>query len=96
MSDYTFLKEGKYLSCSEDRIGNGPEEFQIVMGYAINPYTGLLDVLTPGRLMSYDERFNFAEAHSIPGRPGAEKDGGFFSQNLRHYRRPSICCCLRV
>ncbi len=67
---HIFKDDGHYLSCSEDKIGGGPGEYSIMMGYTWNPYNNLIEIITPNAFLSYDFEFNMVKSSSIPTKIG--------------------------
>lgn len=63
---HIFSAEGKYLSNSSSKIGQGPGEYSILMGYSWNPYSKMIEILTPDRLLFYDIDFNFKKSCAVP------------------------------
>lgn len=71
-----FDKTGKFVSSSEDKIGNGHEEYSIVMGYSYNPYNQSIEILTPIHLLTYDMNFNLLKKVKLPTKIANSKDSG--------------------
>lgn len=63
---FVFDSDGHYRSSSKQVRGQGPGEYSIYMGYSYNPYTGLIQVLTPDKMMCYTPNFSFIEEHQLP------------------------------
>lgn len=63
---YIFSKEGRYIADSSNKIGQGPGEYSIMMDYSWNPYSKLIEILTPNRLIFYDKDFNFVKSCPVP------------------------------
>lgn len=71
-----FDKTGKFVSSSEDKIGNGHEEYSIIMGYSYNPYSNSIEILTPAHLLCYDMNFNLLKKIKLPTQIAKSKDSG--------------------
>ena len=56
---YVYSSDGKLISSSLSKKGNGPGEFAVSIGFSWNPYSKQIEVLTPQKVMFYDENFNF-------------------------------------
>lgn len=67
---HVFKPNGSYIASSNEKIGNGPGEYSVLMGFTWNPYTQFIEVLTPNRLYSYDEKFNLKNAAKLPTKIG--------------------------
>lgn len=59
-------------------MGQGPGEFAILMGYAINPHDNTLEILTPNRFLKYDLEFTLLKSTPLPTKIG--KDGLLFNR----------------
>ncbi len=69
---HLFDKDGNYLVSSDAIIGEGPEEITTPLSYALDPLNGLIEVLTPHKLMSYDLDLHFIKSSHLP--TGVDKD----------------------
>ena len=65
-----FDQDGKYISSSAEKYGQGPEEFTIGLGYSWNPYSRLIEILGYTKIMFYDKEFNFVRSCKAPSEPG--------------------------
>ena len=63
---HIFDEEGHYISCSGEKYGNGPNEYAVLLGFGWNPYSNLIEILTPDKLMSFDCHFNMISSVDIP------------------------------
>lgn len=63
---HVFDKVGHYVSCSDEKYGNGPNEYAVLLGFGWNPYSKLIEILTPEKLMSFDCHFNMISSVDIP------------------------------
>lgn len=77
-----FDKTGKFVSSSEDKIGNGHEEYSIVMGYSFNPYNNNIEILTPAHLLCYDVHFNLLKKVKLPTKIAKNKDKGLMFDRI--------------
>lgn len=77
-SVHLFKADGSFLSCSDSKIGEGPDEFTVVMGSAVNPYDSTIEILTPDRLNKYDMQFNPVGSTAVPTKIG--KSGLMFQR----------------
>lgn len=75
---YVYSSDGLFMGCSDTKIGQGPEEFSVVMGATINNDESTLEILTPDKLITCDITFNQISFAELPTRLG--KDGLIFSQ----------------
>jgi len=63
---HVFDKTGHYVSCSAEKYGNGPNEYSVLLGFGWNPYSNLIEILTPNKLLSFDCHFNMISSVDIP------------------------------
>lgn len=63
---YVFSKDGKYMSDSKGRIGNGPNEYSIVSCFSYNPYSKDIEIVTPKHFLSYDMHFKLTKKIEAP------------------------------
>lgn len=63
---YVFEKDGKFISSSEDKRGEGPGEFVIINSFTYDPTNHRIAILTPFKIMEYDESFNYIDEYPIP------------------------------
>lgn len=77
-----FDKTGKFVSSSEAKIGNGHEEYSIVMGYSYNPYNNNIEILTPTHLLCYDVNFNLLKKVKLPTKLAKSKDTGLMFDRI--------------
>lgn len=57
---HLFDKKGKYISNSSKVMGEGPQDYSIVVDVVYNRYTNSIDILSPyGEILSYDSTFCF-------------------------------------
>ena len=63
---YSFTKDGKYISDSENKFGNGPGEYSIVTAFSYNPYSKLVEIATPRKLLFYDKSFSLKKEMELP------------------------------
>lgn len=63
---HVFDKTGHYVSCSEEKYGNGPNEYSVLLGFGWNPYSDLIEILTQDKLLSFDCHFNMISSVDIP------------------------------
>lgn len=68
-----YSTDGKYVSDSKNKIGNGPNEYSIVTAMTFNKYTNNIEIVTPRHLLSYDINFNLKEKVELPTKT-ASKD----------------------
>lgn len=71
---YLFSPQGILISSSEQVLGHAANEYSVMTGYALNPYTRQVEVLTPTRILFYDLQFNFLKSVPLPS-GGAEGTG---------------------
>lgn len=69
---HIFKSDGQYLACSNDKFGNGPGEYSIMMGFSWNPYIKAIEILTPNKLLIFDETFNLLRQVNIPTKVGKD------------------------
>ncbi len=69
---FIFDPNGFPLSNSVGKIGNGPGEYSIVTGYAYNPYSSLIEIVTPDKMLFYDDSFNYIKGVKVPSSAGGE------------------------
>ena len=69
---FIFDSNGLPLSNSIGKVGNGPGEYSIVTGYAYNPYSSLIEIVTPEKMLFYDDRFNYIKGVKVPSAAGGE------------------------
>ena len=67
-----FGGDGKYLSSSNEKFGQGPEEFSICLGYGWNPYSREIEILGFSKIMFYDKEFNYVRSCPTPNIPGKQ------------------------
>lgn len=70
---HVFDKTGHYVSCSKEKYGNGPDEYSVLMGFGWNPYSNLIEILTPDKLLSFDCNFNMISSADIPTSIGKDR-----------------------
>ncbi len=63
---HVFDKDGHYVSCSEEKFGNGPNEYAVLLGFGWNPHSNMIEILTHDKLMSFDCHFNMISSVAIP------------------------------
>ncbi|MCC8072295.1 MAG: 6-bladed beta-propeller [Bacteroidales bacterium] len=71
---HVFDNMGHPISSSQFRIGEGPEDYYILMGWNWDPFAQKIHVITPFKLLSYDLDFNLVSSISLPTTIGT-KDG---------------------
>lgn len=74
---YVYNKAGKLLSDSRNKIGKGPNEYSIVTAFSVNPFTKLIEVVTPQHLLFYDIHFNLVKKQEIPTKPSNNNGENF-------------------
>lgn len=62
---YIYSSDGRLVSSSLSKRGNGPGEFGAPLGFSWNPYSKQIEVLTPMNMMFFDENFNFIRASKL-------------------------------
>lgn len=62
---YVYSSDGKLISSSLSKKGNGPGEFTNPMGFSWNPYSEQVEILTPNKVMFYDVNFNFVRSSNL-------------------------------
>lgn len=67
---YVYSTDGTPVSSSLSMRGDGPGEHPFSMGFSWNPYSGLIEILTPKSIMSYDTKFNFVKSSKLETRVG--------------------------
>ena len=67
-----FGGDGKYISSSAEKLGQGPEEFAICLGYGWNPYSQEIEILGFSKIMFYDKDFNYVRSCPAPNIPGKQ------------------------
>lgn len=65
---HVFDKEGTFISSSAENRGEGPGEFSIINSFTYDPNTKRIAILTPFKIMEYDNFFNFINEYPIPSR----------------------------
>lgn len=65
---HLFDKEGKFISSSAAKQGEGPGEFSIINDFTYDPSAHKIAILTPFKIMEYDKFFNFINEYPIPTR----------------------------
>lgn len=76
---FVYTSDGKYLSDSTNKIGNGAGEYSIATAISYNKHSDCIEVATPTQLLFYDFKFNLIKASLLPTRrPGNGTDGVFF------------------
>lgn len=73
---YIYDKKGNYISCSANNIGKGPDEYSIVTAFSYNPYSKLIEVVTPRHLLFYNDRFKLERKIELPTK--ASSNGKIF------------------
>ena len=94
---HVFDAEGKYLACSKNRMGYGPGEYSIFMGF-IPEKQNRIEILTPDRMISYDTRLNYLGQRELKTKIGEEGriydrgiglgNGYYLLQPTMHSMRP--------
>ena len=79
---HVFDKEGKYISSSADKQGEGPGEFSIMNSFTYNPSSQEIAILTPFKIMEYDKFFNFIKEYPVPSRIKSEKQSELLFNNI--------------
>lgn len=69
---HVFKSDGEYLASSNEKFGNGPGEYSILMGFSWNPYTKAIEILTPDKLLTFDEKFNLLRQVNLPTKIGKD------------------------
>lgn len=70
---HVFDNTGHYVSCSEEKYGNGPNEYSVLLGFGWNTYSNLIEILTPNKLLSFDCQFNIVSSADIPTKIGRNR-----------------------
>ena len=65
---HVFDKEGTFISSSANIRGEGPGEVSIINSFTYDPNTKSIAILTPFKIMEYDNFFNFINEYPIPSR----------------------------
>lgn len=69
---HVFKDNGEYVASSYEKFGNGPGEYSILMGFTWNPYSKAIEILTPAKLLSFDEGFNLLNEAKLPTKVGKD------------------------
>lgn len=69
---HVFSSDGNYMACSKAKFGNGPDEYSILMGFNWNPYIKAIEILTPDKLIIFDESFNLLRYSNLPTKVGKD------------------------
>lgn len=77
---YIYSQDGSPISSSLSVRGEGPGEHPTVMGFSWNPYSKLIEIITPKDLMFYDEHFNLVKSCDLKTIPGKGKKKGLMYQ----------------
>jgi len=75
---HLFTTDGKYISSSSEKQGEGPEEFPFSMGTTWNSLTNSVEIITPSKLISYDKYFNYIKESRLPTYIGKDNEPSFF------------------
>lgn len=67
---HLFDSKGNYISCSKSKYGNGPGEYDILMGTFIGKIADEIVFLTPFRMIVYDRYFNVIRESHLPTKIG--------------------------
>lgn len=72
---YLFDKNGKFISNSRNRFGEGPEDYSLCFSASYNEYSHLIEVLTPTGMITYDSLFNYMQTlpYTFPERDNGDK-----------------------
>ncbi len=63
---HVFGADGHYVASSSSAMGEGPEEFSMMLGYGWNPYSHCIEVLTSNSMMSYTPEFKYVSKSKLP------------------------------
>lgn len=55
---YLYSKEGRFISSSANKVGDGPGEYSIITSFTFNPYTNQVEICTPDKILFYDVSFD--------------------------------------
>lgn len=89
---HVFGQDGRYVSSSSSKLGNGPGEYSTLLGFTWNPYSETVELLTPDEMMSYDVNFNHVSSSKLPtsiGDDGVMYDRVFDLSATRHLLLPT-------
>ncbi|MCM1355046.1 MAG: 6-bladed beta-propeller [Staphylococcus sp.] len=84
---HVFKDNGEYVASSYEKFGNGPGEYSILTGFTWNPYFKAIEILTPDKLLSFDEGFNLLKEAKLPTKVGKDNllyDEVFDLSETRH------------
>lgn len=75
LQQFVFLydSEGRFVSCSKECRGNGPEDYLTAVDVRYNPYSQSIDIYDPvgsGIIRSYDLHFKWLENKKLPEMDG--------------------------
>lgn len=79
---YVYSSDGKIISSSMSKYGNGPGEFSVLMGFSWNPFSKNVEVVTPEKIMFYDENFNFIRESKLKTKFGTADSKSMLYQNV--------------
>lgn len=89
---HIFDDNGHYVSCSKNKRGNGPGEYEILMGLFQGNNPDEINILTPFRMLTYDKYFNTISDFHLPTRIGQNAmlyNRGFSLGNNKYFLLPS-------
>lgn len=79
---HIFDNDGKPISCSSEKMGEGPEEFPFAMCTTLNPYNLTIEVISPYKMHVYDVNMNFVNSVKLPTYAGKGDEKSFFFINI--------------
>ena len=75
---HVFDKDGRYRSCSTEKMGPGPEEFQYSTDFSLNEWSRHIEVLELNNVKVYDKDFNFINSYKVPEYEDPDNKVGHF------------------
>lgn len=73
-----FSHNGRQLSSSNSKIGNGAGEYVTLTAFTYNSFSKNIEVVTPQSILFYDKDFNLVSQSPIPSKFPDGIDGGVF------------------
>lgn len=70
---YLFDNNGCMIASSNDKLGEGPAEYNGIQGYSWNPFSKLIQIMTDKKIMFYDTAFNYIKEVPLPIKPYDQK-----------------------
>lgn len=70
---YLFDNNGRMIASSNNKLGEGPAEYNGIQGYSWNPFSKLIQIMTDKKIMFYDTAFNYIKEILLPIKPYDQK-----------------------